>query len=63
MVYFAIGAAIYGIFDFIELQRKAGARERTIYLLLIAASAAFGIWFFSRFQRPELSGFLIDRFL
>lgn len=62
MVYFVIGAAVYGIFDFIELQRKVDTRERIIYLLLTAAAVAFGIWFFSQFERPDLSGFLIDKF-
>ena len=74
MIYYIAGLCIYGIFDFLELRENSWNSktsktsktrekyEKILFGLIFAAALALGIWYFSAYDKPNLTRGLIDYF-
>jgi ABC-type Mn2+/Zn2+ transport system permease subunit len=62
MIYFISGLCLYCLFDFFELWRDSRIHEKIIFALIFSCALAFGIWFLSAGEKPDLTRGLVEYF-
>ena len=66
MIFYIVGACLYGAFDFLEISELENNRakiwERILFTMMFAVALGLGIYYLSSQENPNLTRGLIDYF-